>query len=112
MNLKNNFFENVPSDSFGFISHLSELNLSGHLKITSLSGSPFKKLSKLTNLSLNGCQIRSFNEHSVEGLEKLRFLDIGQNSISQFPNQAFRNLANLEVLEIGLNYISELNSQG
>ncbi|XP_062587393.1 malignant fibrous histiocytoma-amplified sequence 1 homolog [Saccostrea cucullata] len=106
LNMKGNFLKYVSSNIVKCTS-LSELNLTGALKLNSYIPEELLQLSELRTLNLNN---NYFSEISpkIKGLKKLRHFIMRRNALVSLPDTLF-DLKHLESIEIGDNYLEELS---
>ena len=109
--MNDNFFKKIPSYVFTHTQDLSFLSLEDNVDIDDFDGQPFKKLSKLTSLSLSGSGLKSIPYDAFLGLNSLREIDLSDNRLEIFPREALKYLSHLEKLEVGSNKFESLEFQ-
>ncbi len=87
LDLSYNLLSEVPSDSFGDLSQLRELRLSGN-PLGGGSGlfeGAFADLPALIRLELSGCGLRAIQAGAFDGLDQLQWLRLDGNLVWDLP---------------------------
>lgn len=101
--------QTVESQPFKGLSELKRLDLQGN-KITRIDDNAFSNTLKLKELELSDNRIENLSENAFNSLIDLRSISLSRNKLKLLPENLFESLINLEYIFLEGNQISTLSS--